>query len=65
MDRYRKVIAISNEPLVSSDLLKSTYAAVIDTEMTRVVDSDLVKIMAWYDNEWSFTSQMVRQIEEL
>ncbi len=63
--RYQKVIATSSEPLVSTDLLKSTYAAVIDKEMTKVVDGDLVKIMAWYDNEWSFTSQLVRQIQEL
>lgn len=64
-ERYQKVIATSSEPLVSTDLYKSTYAAVIDKEMTRVVDGDLVKIMAWYDNEWSFTSQLVRQIQEL
>lgn len=63
--RYQKVIATSSDPLVSTDLLKSTYAAVIDKEMTKVVDGDLVKIMAWYDNEWSFTSQLVRQIQEL
>ncbi|MDW3194543.1 MAG: type I glyceraldehyde-3-phosphate dehydrogenase [Cytophagales bacterium] len=63
--RYQKVIATSSEPLVSTDLLKSTYAAVIDKEMTKVVDGDLVKIMAWYDNEWSFTSQLVRQIQEI
>lgn len=64
-ERYQKVIATSSEPLVSTDLYKSTYAAVIDKEMTRVVDGDLVKILAWYDNEWSFTSQLVRQIQEL
>lgn len=63
--RYKKVIDVSNEPLVSSDMIKSTFAATVDLEMTRVVDGDLVKVMAWYDNEWGFTSQMVRQIQEL
>lgn len=63
--RYQKVIATSDAPLVSTDLLKSTFAAVVDKEMTKVVDGDLVKIMVWYDNEWSFTSQLVRQIQEL
>jgi glyceraldehyde 3-phosphate dehydrogenase len=63
--RYKKVIDVSNEPLVSSDMIKSTFAATIDLEMTRVVDGDLVKVMAWYDNEWGFTSQMIRQIQEL
>jgi glyceraldehyde 3-phosphate dehydrogenase len=63
--RYQKVLDVSNEPLVSSDMIKSTFAATVDMEMTRVVDGDLVKVMAWYDNEWGFTSQMIRQIQEL
>lgn len=64
-DRYKSVIAVSNEPLVSSDIIQSEYASIIDLGMTRVVDGDLVKIMAWYDNEWGFTNQMVRQIMEI
>src|SRR5688572_25116111 len=63
--RYKSVLAVSNEPLVSSDILKSSFAAIVDLEMTRVVDSDLVKILAWYDNEWGFTNQMIRQIQEM
>ncbi|MCE7054231.1 type I glyceraldehyde-3-phosphate dehydrogenase [Algoriphagus sp. AGSA1] len=63
--RYEKVVSVSNEPLVSSDMIKNPFAATVDLEMTRVVDGDLVKIMAWYDNEWGFTSQMIRQIQEL
>jgi glyceraldehyde 3-phosphate dehydrogenase len=61
-DRYKEVIAVTDEPWVSTDILKSTYAAIVDLEMTRVVDGDLVKVMAWYDNEWGFTNQMIRQI---
>jgi glyceraldehyde 3-phosphate dehydrogenase len=62
--RYKLVLATSNKPLVSSDIVKSPYASIVDLEMTRVVDGDLVKIMAWYDNEWGFTNQMIRQIQE-
>lgn len=61
-DRYKKVIAVSNEPLVSTDIIQNAFASTIDMEMTRVVDGDLCKIMAWYDNEWGFTNQMIRQI---
>lgn len=61
-ERYKLVVAVSNDPLVSTDIIKSPFAAVIDLEMTRVVDGDLVKVMAWYDNEWGFTNQMIRQI---
>jgi len=63
-DRYKMVLAVSNEPLVSSDIIQSSFAAIVDLEMTRVVDGDLVKILAWYDNEWGFTNQMIRQIQE-
>ena len=63
-ERYKLVLATSSKPLVSSDIVKSPYAAIVDLEMTRVVDGDLVKVMAWYDNEWGFTNQMIRQIQE-
>ncbi len=64
-DRYEKVIAVTKEPIVSTDIIGSAFAATVDLEMTRVVDGDLVKIMAWYDNEWGFTNQMIRQIQSL
>ena len=64
-DRYKKVLAASNEPLVSSDILQSSFASIVDLKMTRVVDGDLVKILAWYDNEWGFTNQMIREIQLL
>ncbi|MCO5948598.1 type I glyceraldehyde-3-phosphate dehydrogenase [Mucilaginibacter flavidus] len=64
-NRYKLVLSVSNEPLVSSDIVQSPFAAVVDLEMTRVVDGDLVKLMIWYDNEWGFTNQMIRQILEI
>ncbi len=62
--RYKAVLQVSDEPLVSSDIVKSAFASVVDSRLTRVVDGDLVKVMAWYDNEWGFTNQMIRQIRE-
>jgi glyceraldehyde 3-phosphate dehydrogenase len=64
-DRYKKVVSVSDEPLVSTDIIQRTFASIVDAEMTRVVDGDLCKIMAWYDNEWGFTNQMIRQIQEI
>lgn len=63
-DRYKNVIKASNDPIVSSDIIKDPHASVIDLEMTKVIDGDLVKILAWYDNEWGFANQMIRQIQE-
>lgn len=64
-DRYKKVLCVSDDPLVSTDIIQSAFASTIDMEMTRVVDGNLCKVMAWYDNEWGFTNQMIRQILEV
>lgn len=64
-DRYAKVLAVTSDPIVSSDIIKSPFASIIDLNMTRVVDGDLLKIMTWYDNEWGFTNQMIREILEI
>jgi glyceraldehyde 3-phosphate dehydrogenase len=64
-NRYKEVLSVTNEPIVSTDIIKSPFATIVDLEMTRVVDGDLVKVMAWYDNEWGFSNQMVRQIKSL
>jgi glyceraldehyde 3-phosphate dehydrogenase len=60
--RYSNVLTTTTEPLVSSDIVKNPYASTVDLSMTRVVDGDLLKVMTWYDNEWGFTNQMIRQI---
>ncbi|GAA2886037.1 type I glyceraldehyde-3-phosphate dehydrogenase [Streptomyces mexicanus] len=60
-DRYRGVLGVTDEPLVSTDIIGDPRASVIDTGLTRVVDGTLVKVMSWYDNEWGFTHQMVRE----
>jgi glyceraldehyde 3-phosphate dehydrogenase len=64
-DRYRDIIGVTDDPIVSSDIIKDPRASIIDLGMTRVVDGDLVKILSWYDNEWGFTNQMVRQAQEI
>ena len=60
--RYSNVLTTTTEPLVSSDIVKNPYASTVDFSMTKVVDGDLLKVMTWYDNEWGFTNQMIRQI---
>jgi glyceraldehyde 3-phosphate dehydrogenase len=60
-ERYKDILGASEDPLVSSDIIQDPRAAIIDLEMTQVVDGDLVKIMSWYDNEWGYSSQMIRE----
>jgi glyceraldehyde 3-phosphate dehydrogenase len=63
--RYRNILGVTQDPIVSSDIIKDPRASVVDLGMTRVVDGDLVKILSWYDNEWGFTNQMVREAQQL
>jgi glyceraldehyde 3-phosphate dehydrogenase len=63
--RYEGILGASEDPLVSADIVGDPRAAVIDLELTRVVDGTLVKVMAWYDNEWGFTQQMIREARSI
>ncbi|MDQ3192896.1 MAG: type I glyceraldehyde-3-phosphate dehydrogenase [Bacteroidota bacterium] len=58
--RYEGILGTTNNDLVSSDIIKDPRASIVDTEMTMVVDGDLVKIMSWYDNEWGYVNQMIK-----
>jgi glyceraldehyde 3-phosphate dehydrogenase len=60
-ERYADVVGVSDEPLVSSDIIGDPRASVVDLELTRVIDGDLVKVMSWYDNEWGYANQMLRE----
>jgi glyceraldehyde 3-phosphate dehydrogenase len=64
-ERYRGILGVSEDPLVSSDIIQDTRASVVDLTVTQVVDGDLVKVMSWYDNEWGYTAQMIRQALDL
>ena len=55
----------SEEPLVSSDIIGNTHGAIFDAGMTRVIDGNLVKIISWYDNEYSYTSQYIRMTKHV
>lgn len=60
--RWRSLVEVSEEPLVSSDIIKKNAPAIVDLTFTRVVDKDLVKILVWYDNEWGYSFTLLEQI---
>lgn len=64
-DRYGGIVGVTHDPIVSSDIIGDERASIIDLGMTRVVDGDLVKILSWYDNEWGFTNQMVKEAVQI
>ena len=60
--KWKNLLAVTDEPLVSSDILGAEVAAIADLGMTRVVGGNLVKVLAWYDNETSYTRTLVDQV---
>ncbi|MBI2414293.1 type I glyceraldehyde-3-phosphate dehydrogenase [candidate division WWE3 bacterium] len=56
---YKGVLDTTWEPLVSSDIVGSPFSTIVDLSMTKVVGGDLVKVLAWYDNEWGYANRLV------
>ena len=59
------ILAYTDEPIVSSDIIKSPYSAVFDSELTAVLDDTLVKVVAWYDNEWGYSNRVVDLVQQI
>lgn len=59
---YQGILAVTEEPLVSSDIIGRTESAIVDLSLTQVVDGDLVKVFAWYDNEWGYVHRLIEQV---
>ncbi|MDP3999530.1 MAG: type I glyceraldehyde-3-phosphate dehydrogenase [bacterium] len=60
--RWKGVLGVSEDQLVSSDTVAMPYAALIDLQYTKVVDGDLVTVFAWYDNEWGYVTTLVQHV---
>ena len=63
-ERWQGILAVSDEPLVSSDIIGRPEASIVDLPMTRVVGGNLVKVLAWYDNEMGYAHTLLRHIKE-
>ena len=59
---YKGILETTTEPLVSSDIIGRPESAIVDLNLTRVVDGTLVKVMAWYDNEYGYANRLVEQV---
>ena len=56
---YQGILGVSDEPLVSKDYVGNSHSGIVDLALTRVVDGNLVKVCAWYDNEWGYSNRLV------
>ncbi len=62
LPRYKNILSCTEEPLVSSDIIGNPHSAIVDLSLTKVVDGDFVKVIAWYDNEWGYSNRMIETI---
>ncbi len=60
--RWRGILTVTEDPIVSSDIVGNTHSAIVDLGLTKVVDGDLVKVVAWYDNEWGYSHRLFEQV---
>jgi glyceraldehyde 3-phosphate dehydrogenase len=59
------ILAYSDAPIVSSDIVKSPYSAIFDAPLTTVIDGTQVKVIAWYDNEWGYSTRLVELAQQV
>jgi len=63
MGNMKRIIEYSEDQLVSSDIIHNPHSAIFDSKLTTVVDKKILKVVAWYDNEWGYSSRMVDMIK--
>ena len=64
-DNFTGILAVTDEPIVSSDIVGRRESAIVDLALTQVIDGDLVKVFAWYDNEWGYSNRLVETVSDI
>jgi len=64
-DAWKGIFTVTDQPLVSSDIIRNPHGSIADLALTRVVGGTLVKVMAWYDNEWGYVHMLLKHVESL
>ena len=62
---YEGILKYTDDPIVSTDINKSPYSATFDSKLTMVTDGTLVKVVAWYDNEWGYSCRLGELVEKV
>lgn len=56
--KYKNIVEVTEEDLVSSDYIGNPASAIVDLNLTKIIDGDMLKVIAWYDNEWGYSSRL-------
>lgn len=61
-EHWKGILAVTNEPLVSSDIVGRRESSIVDLALTQVIGGNLVKVVSWYDNEWGYCNRLIEQV---
>ncbi len=61
----RGILRYTEDPLVSSDIVKDPHSSIVDSQLTAVMDGTMLKVVAWYDNEWGYSSRVVDLVQKV
>ncbi len=64
-ERYKGVLEVTEDPIVSSDIIGNPASAIVDLGLTQVIDGDFVKVVAWYDNEYGYSNRLVELAKQI
>lgn len=64
-ERWKGILEYTEDQIVSSDIVGMPYGSIVDAKFTKVIDGNLVKVLAWYDNEWGYVSTLIKHIERV
>ena len=65
MPIYKGILAVTDEPLVSSDFIGNPHSCIVDLGLTKVVGGNMLKVVAWYDNEWGYSNRLVELVSDV
>lgn len=63
--RWKGILAVTEDQVVSSDIIGEPYGAIVDLKFTKVIDGDLVKVLSWYDNEFGYVATLVKHVQKV
>ncbi len=61
----RGIMAYTEDPIVSSDIVSSPFSSIVDSQLTAVIDGTMLKVVAWYDNEWGYSNRLVNLVQRV
>jgi len=62
---YQGILAVTEEELVSSDFIGNSHSAIVDLKLTAVIGDNMLKVVAWYDNEWGYSNRLVEVVADV